>query len=114
MGKPTRDFNKREDDLLKKIKSTITRHKQYDGRDQAYFFSSGTEKPFQALAAELAALVKDQGVKNTSERLLSIAREVQKLSEASFGNANSIGFAFDRGIEKQEPKNPLAGLKLGK
>ncbi len=102
--------------LIKKIEKIIKDYKGYD-RDGDYFSAEATPK-FQKVAQELASLISAQGVDNTSEALLGVARNVSSYIER-FGelNGSSVGFLFEDGLKGKETfpkktKNPFAGFKF--
>lgn len=114
--------NAEEQKLIDSIESALQKNKKYDSRDPGnpWYFEHGVEKVFQKLAQRTAALIEEQGTKNTDPTLLAVAEEVKKVGQTGWNHANSLGFAFDRAIRSEKaagsnrvPKtgNPFANFK---
>jgi hypothetical protein len=90
--------NQKEAALIAEIQKALAKHMKEDTREGGHYFEHGTETAFQNLARKTAALVEEQGVKGTCKTLLSVAREVKGLKDIEWNHANSIGFAFKKGL----------------
>ncbi|HYD17939.1 MAG TPA: hypothetical protein VEF76_05640 [Patescibacteria group bacterium] len=109
--------NSKEKSLIDAFNAAIERNMKYDSREEGNYFESGTQKSFQKLALQAAALIEEQGAKNTAPVLVAIAKEIQGVGELGWNHANSIGFAVKKGLESQGSKagkkgNPFGGMKL--
>jgi hypothetical protein len=109
--------NSTETTLIGRIEKAIEKYKKPDERAGGdFYFEPEAVREFQNVAMEIIILIGDQGAKNTSEKILSVADEVKKLTDLEWNHADSIGRAFECGIGVAAPlekkRNPFSRLKL--
>jgi hypothetical protein len=109
-------LNSNEAALISEIQKAIERHKKPDRREGGeWYFDFDSVAVFQEIAMKMAILIGDQGSKKTGKAVLSVADEIKKLSDLEWNHANSIGFAFERGLGSEiipeKKTNPFSRKK---
>lgn len=109
--------NSNETALISEIQKAIEDHKKPDRREGGdWYFDFDSVAVFQDIAMKMAILIGDQGPKDTCKTVLSVAAEIKKLTDLEWNHANSIGFAFERGlgmeVSPEKKANPFAKTKL--
>lgn len=119
--------NTKEAALVSEIQSAIKKTMKLDDdpreRSNSYYFDYSAVDKLQPLAYKVADLIKEQGVAKTYAPLVSVARELKKLSDsfgdAAWNNANSLGFSFKKALDSSgvspdgtRKMNPFKGMRL--
>lgn len=121
------EFNAKEATLVSQIQAAIKKTLKVDDdpreRSNSEYFDHTAVGKLQPLAYKVADLIKEQGIGKTCAPLVSVARELKKLSD-SFGDIawnhpNSLGFAFKKALDSSGVSpdgtsrvNPFKGMRL--